>query len=246
MGMRNICFKIYFKIENIIIPTLRFSQDIYEDILISHVNSKCEWLDIGCGHKLLPDWRSIQEKKLISNCKTIVGLDYDFNNLKNHKNIHLKVNGDASHLPFKNNLFDLITANMVVEHLINPTVQFQEIWRILKPGGLFIFHTPNILGYTTIIARLIPEIIKRKLICLVQGGKEEDIFHTYYRANSITKILKLAKITGFNSCKIKSIVSSAEFINILPLAILELLWIKILMKRSFKILRLNIIAILKK
>ena len=246
MDSRKIIYKIYWKIQDIIVPTLKYSQYLYEEVLKSYINPNITWLDLGCGHQILPSWRLNAEKYLVRNCKTIVGVDYDFHSLKKHKSISLKVRGDISKLPFKNNAFDLITANMVVEHLDNPENQFQEVNRVLKPGGIFLFHTPNILVYTTIMAKLIPKILKPKLIWLLQGRKEEDIFNTYYRANSKNKIIKLAQMAGFEVTKIKLIVSCAQFAIIPPLAIFELIWIKILMSRYFKSFRTNIIAILKK
>lgn len=246
MDIRKAFYKIYWRLKGFIAPTLKNSQYLYEDILQSHINPNIEWLDIGCGHQILPSWRSDEEKSLIRNCKMVVGIDYDLNSLRDHKNILLKVRGNITKLPFKNQSFDLVTANMVVEHLDKPATQFQEINRILKPGGIFIFHTPNIFGYTTAIARLIPNIVKDKLIYLLQGRREKDIFDTYYRGNTRREIYKLSANTGFQVMKIKMIVSSAQFVVIPPLVIFELIWIRLLMTKPFKPLRTNIIAILKK
>ena len=238
--------KIYWRIKRVIAPTLKYSQYLYEDILKFYVNPNVTWLDLGCGHQILPTWRSEEEKRLVGNCKMVVGIDYDLHSLKNHKNIFLKVWGDITKLPFRDYFFDLVTANMVVEHLDNPDVQFQEIGRILKPGGIFIFHTPNAFGYTTIMNRLTPNILKNKLIYLFHGRREEDIFITYYRANTRQRINSLAKTSGFEVVKIKMIVSDAQFVIIPPLVILELICIRILMTKLFKPLGTNIIAILKK
>ena len=230
----------------LITPTLLYSQNIYEEVLKSHLDSDFIWLDLGCGHSLLPSWRSAEEKKIINNIKRIVGIDYDLGSLKKHNTIQNKVRGDASELPFKKNSFNLITSNMVFEHLDNPELQLREIFNILKPGGLLIFHTPNYYGYTTILAKLIPEKMKDKLIFFLQKRKEEDVFPTYYRINSEFKIREFAKLTGFNVLKIRMIVTTAQFHIIPPVAIIELLWIKMLMKKPFKKFRTNIIAILQK
>jgi len=246
MDIRRVFFRIYWKIQRIIAPTLKYSQCLYEDILTSYVNPNIKWLDLGCGHKILPAWRYQGEKYLVGNCKMIVGIEYNIHSLKNHKNIALKVNGTITQLPFKDNSFDLATANMVVEHLDNPGTQLKEIRRVLNPKGIFIFHTPNILGYSTIIGRLVPNILKNKLIHIFQGRKEEDIFDTYYKANSIRTINRLASNTGFEVEKIKMVNSSAQFIIIPPLVLLELIWIRILMRKRNKSLRPYIIATLKK
>ena len=175
----------------------------------------------------------------------MVGLDYDLHSLLNHRTITCKVRGNISQVPCKNNTFDLITSNMVVEHLDKPYEQFKEICRVLKPQGLFIFHTPNIHGYTTGASILIPEVLKTRLIYILQGRKEEDIFKTYYRANSPSKIRSLGKLTGFIIEEIKMVATSAQFI-FPPIVILELLLIKLLMTKSLRMLRPNIIAVLRK
>lgn len=246
MGIREKLIKTYFKIQSVIIPFFRYPQDIYENILKAHVNSEITWLDIGCGHNLLQPWRYQEEKKLINGCKTIIGIDYSLLSLKKHKTIHKKVRGDASLLPFKENSFDLITANMVVEHFYAPEIQIKEIHRILKPGGLFIFHTPNIFGYVIMMAKLVPERIKKKLIYILEGRNEEDVFPTYYKANSESQIRELAESIGFNVLEIRMLVSSAKSSVIPPIAAIELLLIRMLMARPFKKLRANIIATLQK
>jgi len=35
-----------------------------------------------------------------------------------------------------------------------------EVRRILKPNGIFLFHTPNALSYATLMARMVPEALK--------------------------------------------------------------------------------------
>ncbi len=218
----------------------------WEDILNKNSNRDSVWLDLGCGHQLLPSWRFEEEQILVQQCKTLIGLDFDFDSLKKHRTIYDRIRGDISYLPFADESFDLVTSNMVFEHLDNPQVQLTEIYRILKPGGTLIFHTPNTLGYTTIMAKLIPEAIKEKLVYLLQGRKDEDVFPAYYKVNSKSKIEKLAQRTGFRTKKIKMIVSSAQFVVIPPIVIFELLWIRLLMTKPFKCLRTNIIAFLEK
>ena len=46
---------------------------------------------------------------------------------------------DAEQLPFEAATFDAVMSNFVVHHLARPTVVFQEVCRVLKPGGRFAF-----------------------------------------------------------------------------------------------------------
>ena len=184
MNYRDICEKIYWKLQSKIAPTLKYSMEIYESALNECLNDNCIWLDLGCGHQLLPHWRYEQECKLVGCTSYIVGLDYDFNSLKEHKTIQKRIRGDICRLPFDDGCFDIVTSNMVFEHLKDPTIHLQEIHRVLKPGGLLLFHTPNALSCGTIAAKLIPETIKDKLVYFLEGRKEEDIFPTYYQINT--------------------------------------------------------------
>ncbi len=46
-------------------------------------------------------------------------------------------------IKFSDNYFDLITAIDVIEHLQNPTHDFESIYRMLKKGGVFLVQTPD-------------------------------------------------------------------------------------------------------
>jgi ubiquinone/menaquinone biosynthesis C-methylase UbiE len=238
--------KIYWKLESIIAPRLKYSQTIFEEVLNDNISPNYVWLDLGCGHHLLPPWRYEYEKILVKKSHLIVGLDYDLNSLTKHRTIINRVQGDIFRLPFSENTFDLITSNMVFEHLSNPENQMKEIYRILKPNGKLIFHTPNYFSYSAIIAKLIPGRIKKKIILILEGREEPDVFSTFYKINSPSKIKGIANQSGFRVKKIKMLCSSAQFVIIPPLAMLELFWIRILMTKPLKSLRTNIIAILEK
>ena len=232
--------------QRVIAPTLKYSQWFYEDMLKAHVGPETTWLDLGCGHQLLPGWRAEEEVRLVHGCKMLVGFDYDMDALKMHRNLHYKARGTVSGLPFKDSCFDLVTANMVIEHLDKPEGQFREVARVLKPGGTFIFHTPNALGYVTMLARLIPGIVKEKLAYVFDGRKEEDVFETYYRANTHRCIEQLSQRTDFKVLKVRSLATDAAFAVVPPLAFLELLWIRLLLTTPLAPLRTNLIAVLEK
>ncbi len=71
-----------------IAPTLRYSQSWYEEALKRYVTPSVEWVEIGCGHSILPSWRINEERQLVKTCKAIFGIDYDLPSLKAHPNIY--------------------------------------------------------------------------------------------------------------------------------------------------------------
>lgn len=246
MSVRARLFNVYWTLRGIIAPHLRYSQYVYEEVLNKYVNPSVDWVEMGCGHSVLPSWRQVQEQQLIKNCKAIFGIDYDWESLKAHSTILRKLRGDITRLPFKNESFDLVTANMVVEHLDDPNRQFTEINRILRTKGIFLFHTPNAKGYGVLLSRLVPEFLKGKLIHLVEGREEHDVFETHYAANTEESIKTLAQSNGFEVVESHLLMTDAIFAVFPPLAIIELMWIRLLMSEPMRAFRTNIIVALRK
>lgn len=246
MGFRDACTKFYRAAQKVIAPDLKYSQLLYEQVLFDRSPGRETWLDLGCGRGFLPPWRQEQERELATRPKALIGLDYDFSSLRDNKTIERKVRGDVSCLPFGHTVFDFVTSNMVFEHLKEPQAQLADIYRILKPGGELIFHTPNSRGYGPFLASLLPESIKDRIIWYLQRRKPEDVFPTYYKINTPEAITELASAVGFRVVSLRLIVSTPLFIMVPPLLVLELIFIRLLMTRLGKPFRSNIIAVLRK
>ncbi len=56
------------------------------------------------------------------------------------------VKADICNLPFEDNSFDFILCNHVLEHIPDDKKAMQELYRILKPGGIGIFQIPQDLN----------------------------------------------------------------------------------------------------
>ena len=88
--------------------------------------------------------------------------------------------------PVQSNSIDLIVCDNVLEHIADPDRFFLEIHRVLRNGGYLCIRTPNRWSYVAIAATLIPNRFHSKVTTFVQDGrKEEDVFPTVYRCNSI-------------------------------------------------------------
>ncbi|MDE3743633.1 class I SAM-dependent methyltransferase [Maribacter polysaccharolyticus] len=53
------------------------------------------------------------------------------------------VEADICDLPFKDNTYDVILCNHVLEHIPNDQKAMQELYRVMKPGGWGIFQIPQ-------------------------------------------------------------------------------------------------------
>lgn len=51
--------------------------------------------------------------------------------------------GTAENLPYEDQSFDIVHAHHVFEHVADPLRSAQEIYRVLKPGGIFLIEVPN-------------------------------------------------------------------------------------------------------
>ncbi|MEP6937333.1 MAG: class I SAM-dependent methyltransferase [Chthoniobacterales bacterium] len=53
---------------------------------------------------------------------------------------------DIERLPYPDAQFDLVTCTEVIEHLEHYRQTIREIHRVLRPGGVFVVSTPNVLS----------------------------------------------------------------------------------------------------
>jgi len=100
-------------------------------------------LDVGCG----PGIHIKEYQKRGAKC---TGIDFSKEMVKLAKKRCPKSQfniGNINKLNFKNNSFDIVTSSLVLDHLKNLSKPLEEIHRILKKGGLFIFSVPHPIGY---------------------------------------------------------------------------------------------------
>lgn len=248
MTWRRFCYRFYQRIQTAIVPGLIHSQVVYAQKLKSFVANGSRWLELGCGHQLLRSWSASADEldEIASRPKLLVGIDLTFESLRKHSRIRNKVLGTATELPFANGTFDLVAANMVVEHLDGVTTVLNEVHRILAPGGRFFFHTTNRSHYIFRLAQWTPQNLRNKIIWILQKRAEADIFPTLYKMNDPKTIEALAAETGFTVRELNLMESESMTIALGPLVILELLMTRILLLRPFRRFRSNIIAVLQK
>ncbi len=98
-------------------------------------------LDIGCGAGFLAN-------ELAQQGIAVTGFDASEESLEVARRYDVTGRvryqyGDANHLPFADKSFDVACALDFLEHVEDPARIVAEAARVLKPGGLFFFHTFN-------------------------------------------------------------------------------------------------------
>jgi ubiquinone/menaquinone biosynthesis C-methylase UbiE len=105
--------------------------------------------DIGSGNGT----ESIKIGKKVK-AQRVVCVDHDQKALIHAKKIGCEVlQADLNEpLKLRSNSFDLVLSNQVIEHVAKTDLLASEIYRILKPGGLALWCTPNLASWHNIVA----------------------------------------------------------------------------------------------
>jgi SAM-dependent methyltransferase len=124
--------------------------------------------------------------------------------------------GTGEALPYSEATFDIVVADNVVEHLAQPADVFSEVARVLKPGGRFLFKTPNKRHYMPTVARFTP-LWFHQSYNRMRGRQAEDTFPTRYRANTRADVAKAAASAGLTVESIRFVEGRPEYLR--PLAL---------------------------
>ena len=83
------------------------------------------------------------EQCFLKRFKKLTHLDYTTTDLESPI---ADVKADICNLPFEDNSYDIIFCNHVLEHIPDDTKAMQELYRVLKVGGMGIFQIPQDLS----------------------------------------------------------------------------------------------------
>jgi ubiquinone/menaquinone biosynthesis C-methylase UbiE len=225
----------------------KHSQERYFQVLQSYIGNGNRWLDIGCGRQIVPDFAAsfAEQKEMVGRTTMFVGIDTD-SAITEHPLLKWPVAAVGQHLPFRDNSFDVVTANMVFEHLETPQVVLEEVRRVLAPSGKLIFHTPNLRYPYIFAASLIHDSLKKRVIRFLERRSEQDVFTTFYRANTVQRIRDLARAGQLEVYDLAVGPSIGSLERLGPIGMLELLFLKVLSCKPFRGLNATIIAVLSK
>ena len=139
---------VFFDYKRNIASTSRLKTVCFDETYGRHILKKSiadlsvhEALDIGSGEG--HDLRVIHEK--FPNA-SLSAVDYKRDHFEKLKRFDVKtycLNIENRSLPFRDEKFDLIVANQVLEHVKELFWINHEVFRVLKTGGLFFIGVPN-------------------------------------------------------------------------------------------------------
>lgn len=173
-------------------PGWRSSGDQLEALVRSHATADSSVLDLGCGRGGVVEllWRDV---------RLAAGLDPDLPSLAAHRAPGMPIlRGVGEHLPFAAESFDLVVCLWVLEHLREPRTVLDEVRRVLRPRGHFVFLTPNLRNPLLLLNRLGKALpaVQGKLVSCFYGRAEEDTFPVLYHANTVKTLRALAAGSG--------------------------------------------------
>lgn len=95
---------------------------------------------------------------------------------------------------------DLVYSFMVMEHVADPEAFLAATARCLKPGGVYLFITPNAAHYFTLTASIMHRLrIDEVVLHLLKRGEEESYHYpVQYKCNSPRQISAAAARAGFS------------------------------------------------
>lgn len=96
-----------------------------------------------------------------------------------------EIDFNTERMPYPDKFFDGVAAWGVAEHMENPFHFAREVWRVMKPGGVFLFSLPNVHHLSSRLAFLGTGVLPRwnlksnHITLLPRGVIEKTIFRYF-------------------------------------------------------------------
>jgi SAM-dependent methyltransferase len=224
----------YYWLKDRIDPSREYTQLTYARMVGEVLTPQTRWLDAGGGHRIFEVATPEMEREMVGRVRLALCCDLELDHIAKHRSVRIGVGATLDHLPFRSQSLDLITLNNVAEHLERPRDVLGEFARVLAPGGRLIIHTPNVASYPVRIAevgrRVLPRASVMKLIRYMDFREEEDVFPTFYRANTSQDLIAAASESGLMKEKIQLSLARPLFYFIAPLCAAQLAADRLMMR----------------
>ena len=164
-------------------------------LILDKMGGELSVLEAGCG--------SASHVNFGPNAN-IIGIDMSEKQLKRNPDLSEKIVGDIQNYPLPDAKYDVVVCWYVLEHVQNPEMALQNMFRSVKKGGIVILALPNFLSLKGVITKYSPfwfhvwvyKYINKNPL----AGKDDNApFPTPFKLIlSPNKLMKFALQSGFS------------------------------------------------
>lgn len=120
-------------------PIHKDGKDLLKMVEMADIKGQEVLLDVatGGGHTANAFAPLVKKVTAVDLTAEMLAAAENFIKENGHQNVEF-VQGDAEHLPFTDELFDIVTCRIAPHHFPNVDLFIKEVYRVLKPGGQFL------------------------------------------------------------------------------------------------------------
>lgn len=142
----------------------------------------------------------------------LIGADIDPRVVEND-DLHEAVVIDGTSLPFPDCSFDMVFSDWTMEHVAEPKPLLEEVFRVLKPGGHFVFRTPNLLHYAALLAWATPHAFHEFVGKRIRSSVLVEPYKTHYRLNTKRTAVRLLRQVGFEQVEVRMLEPAPSYLT---------------------------------
>jgi SAM-dependent methyltransferase len=222
-------------------PAFRDGTETFHRLCRRHLRSGGKVLEVGAGP-------ANKTSNFLSGFVGLVGVDISYE-VRSNGALAVRCLGDAGRLPFRDGAFDGCISNYVIEHLREPEAHLREVARLLRPGGVYCFRTPNLWHYVTLASRMLPYRAHLKWANWLRAlDRAHEPYPTYYRMNTAGAIRRAARRVGLDPVEIERIEAEPTYGRRHALLFYPMMLYERLVNASPQLapLRMNLLVVLAK
>lgn len=182
-------------------------------IIDENVPSGCKVLEVGCG-------QGVDLVMLARRSKQVTAIDLTpaavarSKKLLKHFNLNGEVlQGNAEHLDFKDNSFDVVYSYGVLHHTDGTQAAIEEVYRVLKPGGkavIMLYRSPSPTFISVKFARALTYPFRERISAFLST----DRFKNSALGTSMSEAFGVPIIKGYTRSQVRRMFSRFSQLSI--------------------------------